>query len=170
MSRLIKNLQLIIRIESLPTLNRRMTDMGLLLRDILVSFEQAGRQPGVMLEAGADVPLIPVDAALLHDALWQVVDNALRYTPADGRITVRTACSTQYAMIIVQDSGTGIPEQAMPHIFESFYRFDESHTTPGFGLGLPIARLIIEQHQGSINVESVLGVGTTVTILLPLQG
>ncbi len=104
----------------------------------------------------------------LIDAFRQILDNALRFTAADGRIIVRVVEEGQNVVVKVKDSGMGIPEWAMQHIFESFWRHDEAHQTPGFGLGLPIARRAIELHKGSIFVESEEGKGTRVTITLPL--
>ena len=71
--------------------------------------------------------------------------------------------------IEIADTGIGIPEEALPHIFERFYRLDRAHSTPGFGLGLSLAQRIIELHGGTIEVESRLGEGTCFTVRLPYQ-
>ena len=74
-----------------------------------------------------------------------------------------------WAGVSIQDSGIGIDEKHRPHIFETFYRVDTAHTTRGFGLGLPIARKIIELHGGAIDVKSELGEGSTFAIRLPME-
>lgn len=106
-----------------------------------------------------------------HDALKQVLlillDNALKFTPASGRISVTTAVQDQRIAISVSDTGIGITADALPHIFERFYRGDTSRTGAGAGLGLSIAKTLVEGQQGVISVQSQPGKGSTFTISLP---
>jgi PAS domain S-box-containing protein len=108
-----------------------------------------------------------VDEYWLQEAISHLLDNAIRFTPDGGWIKVRTAQQNGQAVIEIQDSGAGISEQALPRIFERFWRQDEAHTTPGFGLGLSIAHEIIKRHNGRIEVESKVGQGSRFQILLP---
>lgn len=78
-------------------------------------------------------------------------------------------CTEENIWINVRDTGIGISADDLPHIFETFWRHDEAHSTPGFGLGLPIAKRIIERHGGSITVESQLGLGSTFSVTLPVE-
>jgi two-component system, OmpR family, sensor kinase len=113
----------------------------------------------------------PVDAPFDRDRIMQVasilLDNALKYTPEGGRVTVRVRESDGWDALEVSDTGIGIPEDQLPLIFERFYRADSSRTTGGAGLGLSIARQIAEAHGGRIEVESTPGEGSTFTLLLP---
>lgn len=118
----------------------------------------------------ADPHVQPIQGAseYLIDAFRQVLENALRFTPADGQIRVRVSQDDQQIITTVEDTGMGIPQWAKEHVFQSFWRRDEAHQTPGFGLGLPIARRIIQLHDGEISVESEEGKSTCITIRLPL--
>jgi two-component system, OmpR family, sensor kinase len=112
-----------------------------------------------------------VAAAGNRDALKQVLlillDNALKYTPQGGTISMRVAANGEHVTIAVRDTGLGIAPAMLPHIFERFYRGDAARTGEGAGLGLSIARTLIEAQHGTIAVESTLGHGTTVTLSLP---
>lgn len=118
------------------------------------------------LEADSDLPTIQGDGERLIQALHELLMNAVSFTPPGGMITVRTASTPDTVMVEVQDTGCGIPPEALPHIFERFYRQDEAHTMPGFGLGLPVARAIVERHGGRIEVESEVGVGSVFRMIL----
>lgn len=87
-------------------------------------------------------------------------------------MSVRLSRTRDYATVTVCDTGVGIPAEALPHIFERFYRADPARARDpgGTGLGLPIAQWIVEQHGGSLRVESTVGRGTTVSVRLPLAG
>ena len=98
------------------------------------------------------------------------MDNSIKYTPAGGRITLRAGTENGAASLSVQDEGQGIDAQSLPHIFDRFYRTDESRArqTGGTGLGLSIAKWIVDRHGGWFEVRSWPGVGTRMTIVLPL--
>ncbi len=109
-----------------------------------------------------------------HDKLKQAIrifiDNSMKYTPAQGEINIRLEAAINDIYIVIQDNGIGISKEDLPHIFERFYRADQARTRNkkgGTGLGLAIARVIIEQHEGSINIESEIEKGTTITLILP---
>jgi signal transduction histidine kinase len=97
-----------------------------------------------------------------------LLDNALKFTPEGGTITLKATKADRAAAIRIRDTGPGIAPEALPHIFERFYRSDEARTGSGAGLGLAIAQELIEAQQGEITVESDLGKGSTFTVTLPL--
>jgi len=109
-----------------------------------------------------------------HDKLKQAIrifiDNSMKYTPAGGEINICLKASNKYIYIVIKDNGIGISKEDLPHIFERFYRADQARARNkkgGTGLGLAIARVIIEQHEGQINIESELEKGTSITLILP---
>jgi two-component system, OmpR family, sensor kinase len=115
----------------------------------------------------------PVNAPLDRDRIRQaasiLLDNAVKYTPDGGKVTVTVRETNGWAGLEVSDTGVGIPEDQLPLVFERFHRADPSRTAGGFGLGLSIARQIAEAHGGRIEVESAQGEGSTFTLLLPKE-
>ena len=105
----------------------------------------------------------------LKQAISLLIDNACSYTPSGGSVTVRTRLNMPHAIIEVADTGPGINPEHMPHIFERFFRADLVGTTRGFGLGLSIVRVVIERHNGWIEVDNQPGAGCTFRLLLPLR-
>lgn len=108
------------------------------------------------------------DPGLIKQALRILVDNAIKYTPAGGEIKVAVKQQGDQVRMTVQDNGIGIPPEAVPYIFDRFYRADESRarSTGGTGLGLSIAKWIVERHGGHFEVLSREDVGTRITIVL----
>ena len=106
----------------------------------------------------------------LRRLLFNLLDNAIKYTPEGGGVEVQCECQDGSAELIVADTGIGIPSQHIPHIFERFYRIDpaRSREAGGTGLGLSICRVIAESHGGTIRLESNAGKGTRVVVTLPL--
>jgi len=114
---------------------------------------------------------INADRISIEELILILMDNALKYTPREGRVTLSVISEGRNAVIKVSDSGEGINRQDIPHIFDRFYRADRSRSRSrmsGFGLGLPVARRIVELHHGSMNVSSIPGSGSTFTIRLLL--
>ncbi len=110
------------------------------------------------------------DASALERLFLTVLDNAVKYTPAGGRVTVRAQIESDQASIEIEDTGMGIAESELPRIFDRFYRADQARSREirGSGLGLAIAQWIAETHRGSITAESKLGQGSRFRIVLPL--
>ena len=120
-------------------------------------------------------PQVNIDIQRLRQVIDNLLVNALHYTPQGGQVTVSTdrarAEGRSWATVTVRDTGIGIPEDELPHIFERFYRGEtpQRHQISGTGLGLPIARELIEMHGGHITVESREGEGSAFTVWLPLE-
>lgn len=117
-----------------------------------------------------DVPEILGDVFQIERAVKNILSNSMKYTPEGGEIRIFVGCLYGKVYIKIEDTGKGIPEEDLPHIFERFYRVDKARSREqgGTGLGLAIAKEIIENHGGSIAMESELGKGTRVTIKLPV--
>lgn len=126
-----------------------------------------GAQPALEWVRSADLLYTSGDPEYLQEAFNQLLDNAYRFTPPEGTISVRIGPEKGMLAIDVEDSGPGISEVSQEHIFETFWRHDVAHSTPGFGLGLPIARKIVQMHHGRIELDSQIGRGSRFRILLP---
>jgi signal transduction histidine kinase len=109
---------------------------------------------------------VSADRDRLRQAMANLVDNAIKYTPAGGRVALEAAASTSGVEIRVRDTGPGIPEHDLPRIFDRLYRGDQSRATRGLGLGLSLVRAYVEAQGGTVTVESVPGRGSTFTITL----
>jgi PAS domain S-box-containing protein len=125
----------------------------------------------ITLESQIDenMPSITGHHQYLVHALTHLLDNAIRHTPDGGMIMVRTHFMDNRICIEVADTGEGIDPVDLQHIFERFYRNDKAHTTPGFGLGLPIAQKIANMHGGILSVSSTLEVGSVFTLTIPYE-
>ncbi|MEP7220864.1 MAG: PAS domain-containing sensor histidine kinase [Bacteroidota bacterium] len=108
------------------------------------------------------------DLTTLERALTNVLENAIKYSAGPGTVDVRLARSSDAAMITVRDHGVGIPVGDLPYVFDRFFRGDLTRGTPGTGLGLPIVKAVMEAHRGLVSLTSEVGVGTTVTMVLPV--
>jgi two-component system OmpR family sensor kinase len=108
------------------------------------------------------------DQELLRRLVLNLLDNAIRYTPGGGRVSVQLETCEGSLRIAVCDTGIGIPPEAAPHVFERFYRADQARSREqgGFGLGLSIVKWIAESHNGTVELSSQPGVGSTFTVLL----
>lgn len=128
----------------------------------------AEKSIALSVDIGAGLPVISGDADRLAQVLNNLLDNALRHTPAGGRVSVTAGPSPDGALVEVTDTGAGIPADDLGRIFERFYQVDKSRSRPGgLGLGLAISREIVLAHRGTIEAESVVGLGTRFTIRLP---
>lgn len=123
------------------------------------------------LKVATDLPKVQADEQRITQVLFNLISNALRHTPAGGTITISTELREERVLVSVRDTGAGIPPEDLPHVFERFYRADRSRarTTGGSGLGLTIAKQIVEAHGGQIWAQSWLGAGSTFAFSLPLS-
>jgi two-component system, OmpR family, sensor histidine kinase ResE len=113
---------------------------------------------------------IEMDEDRIEQVITNLVDNAIRHTPAGNSVTVRIQKEQSYLKVDIEDTGIGIPKEDVPYVFDRFYKADKARTRAkgGTGLGLAIAKNIVEVHDGNISVTSVLGEGTTFTFYLPI--
>jgi two-component system, OmpR family, sensor histidine kinase BaeS len=149
-------------------LHREPTDLRPLFAEVVASHRAVADEAGVRLELDvADVPLVSVDPARVHQVLSNLVANALRFTPAGGRILLAASASADAVTIRVSDTGRGMQADEVEHAFDRFYR---SPGSTGSGLGLSIARNLVEAHGGRIGLTSEPGSGTTVDVVLPIGG
>ena len=154
-----------LQVESIPVLD--------ILERVTGSLQMQAKQKGISLgvEIPRDLPhAIEADAALLQQALYNLVENALKYTPQGGEVTIHLQTAPSDLTFAVQDSGIGIPKNDLPRLFEKFYRGTnrEALAQRGTGLGLAIVKSIAERHGGSVWVESELGQGSTFYLKIPL--
>lgn len=147
------------------------TDFPALIQRVAARFSSQADAQGVALRItshGACVP-VSLDPIRVEQILGNLLSNALRYTPAGGRIELELHCTSTMARLAVRDTGPGIAEQALPHVFERFYRSDRSRSRAegGTGLGLAIARQLAEAHQGSLVAANDPRGGAVFTLELP---
>jgi len=151
-------------------LARARVSMDPLLKYIVETLTLLADEKGVslLLESEPDI-VVWGDKEWLERALLNLLDNAIKYTPAGGRVTVHTSKEQSGARIDIVDTGTGISSEALPHIFERFYRADPARdkSVEGVGLGLSLVKWIIQEHGGSIEAASIPGDGARFTIFLP---
>lgn len=154
------------------SVHRTPTDLSALVTRVTEAFQAqaAERQIVLRCETGAKLPLLDLDAQRIEQALRNLISNALRYTPETGVVSVKLSRDANSARVEVSDTGSGIAPDALPHVFERFWRADKSRARAlgGAGLGLAIARQWIEAHSGQIGVTSELEQGTTFWFTLPL--
>lgn len=150
-------------------LQREPVELAAVARAAVAQFGPVAESAGVKLElAGEATPTIIGDADRLAQVLRNLLGNALRHTPAGGRITVRVTQTANNARLAVADTGTGIAAEDLPHVFDRFYRGGKQGPQgKGAGLGLAIAQKLVIAHGGEITVTSALGQGTTFTVTLP---
>ena len=154
-------------------LNMSPVDAGALLRGVLEKFTPQAQKAGVGLfvDVPEGLPTINGDGDRLAQVFTNLVDNALKFTPADGRVTLSAKKAGAEMEFSVTDTGSGVPEEALPRLFDRFYQADPSRASGerrGAGLGLSIVKEIVEAHGGKIGVRSRAGHGTTFVIHLPL--
>jgi len=168
---LVDSMMLMARLDTISTIPNSPVDLRDILNTLINEFEHEikARQLHFVAEIPTQVRRLRGNTNDLYEAFFRIIDNAVRYTPTGGHITLTLKLTTSHIIIEVKDTGTGISEENQQHIFERFFREDKAHNTSGIGLGLPIAKRIIEQHHGHIRVASQLDIGTTVQIQLPIR-
>lgn len=150
-----------------PTLEISMPDTFL---SVLEMFQPVAELKGLLLQYNhCVIATISGDSKRLRQMLANLLDNAIKYTPAGGKITLTTSVENGHFVLHLADTGIGIDTHDLPHIFEKFYRSDRSRSHPGHGLGLAFAKAVAEAHRGSISVMSQPGQGTVFHIQLPLK-
>jgi signal transduction histidine kinase len=126
------------------------------------------------VELAVDLPVsghVGGDVDRLRQLIFNLLDNAIKYTPPGGKVAVRGGPTNGQTHVMVTDTGIGIPAEHLSHVFDRFYRVDPARSpeTEGCGLGLAICRSIAEAHGGRVEIDSTLGSGTSVTLTLPIR-
>ncbi len=147
-------------------------NLGKLINDLSTDVDVLCQEKGLSFRLGHTEDLVVKgDEIRLRGLFMNLLDNAVRYTPSPGSVSVSVRREEQMTVVAITDTGVGIPAEDMPLVFERFYRVDKSRlrSEGGSGLGLAICRHIAEAHGGKIEVESRIGVGSTFSVWLPLQ-
>jgi signal transduction histidine kinase len=171
--RLVEGLLDLARLDvGLRALTRAPLDLRQVLAAVVEKFSLRAKEKGVTLrgEWPPSLPTMVGDADRLAQVFTNLLDNALKHTPAGGSVALAAAVVPDGVEVTVTDTGPGIPPDDLKRIFERFYQVDKSRVRPtggGVGLGLTITKEIVEAHGGSVRVESVVGLGTKFTVRLP---
>jgi signal transduction histidine kinase len=159
--------------EGRLTVQREDVRLDRLVQDVVAELEPTAAEQGVALrlEAPPVAELKAADPLGLRQLAQNLISNAIRYTPRGGRVSVRLSRNEQALRLEVEDTGIGIPVEDVEHIFDEFYRSGNARdfASQGTGLGLPIVKAIVEEHDGTISVTSRLGEGSCFTVDLPVR-
>ncbi|MES2199121.1 MAG: ATP-binding protein [Chlamydiota bacterium] len=168
MDSLVRNLLTLSDIENIPLANHRSCD--------LVALVEESRRAVLAVHPQADVEIVgepelmaEVDSSVLELALLNVLDNAVKYSKSPAKISISVYQNANMAMVSIQDRGVGISSHDLEHIFDRFYTVNKAHSRKlgGAGLGLSLVKTIVEKHEGTLHVASILGEGSTFTLTLP---
>ena len=156
--------ELVLRVEAV--------DLSALVRTIVRTFNEASAWSGAAPVQAfiSEGVLVSGDRARLRRVVENIVGNAVKYSPDGTPVRVEVRATDEGAVLAVRDWGVGIADDEVPHIYSLFYRASTAGDVPGAGIGLASTKTIVEQHGGQISVESALGVGTTVNVVLPPPG
>jgi two-component system OmpR family sensor kinase len=166
MSRLVNDLLSLARADTGRPLRSEAVPLRPLLDDLCRNARLL--EPNLEITCANDLDVaVQGDPDALKQVLLILLDNAIKFTPPGGAVRLATALRDDSVAISVEDTGIGIPAEALPHIFERFFRADSSRTGGGAGLGLAIAKTLVERQRGAITVASTPGRGSTFTIVLP---
>ncbi len=159
----------IIQLESRDDVTMRPVLLDDVARTMAITLRQMAeaKHLNVYTDLEKRAGMVYADEGKLYLALRQIADNAVRYTPSGGSITLATVARYPYALIEIRDTGAGISPDDLPRIFDHFYRGGSAAAESSLGLGLTIARIVIEKHGGLIEVDSVPGRGSAFRVLLP---
>jgi two-component system phosphate regulon sensor histidine kinase PhoR len=171
---LVEDVLSLARLES-PGMELTLSDVDLpeLLHSVMRDWEKrlAAKQLKSHLNFPGNLPRLRADETRLQELIYNLLDNAVKYSKPGGTVFLRAEPAGDSVRISVADQGIGIPENDLPRIFERFYRADKSRSNehPGTGLGLSIVKHIAQLHSGSVEAESELGKGTTISVVLPIS-
>lgn len=153
-------------------IEKQPVDLNDLIRSVLAIIQNLSGQKGieVVTDAVGDLPTVYVDPTRIKQVLYNVLSNAVKFTPAGGTITLHAERRGDEIRVAVSDTGIGISEKDQLYVFDEFYQAENTgyRKQDGFGLGLPLAKKLVELHGGRIELQSGLGQGTTITIILPV--
>jgi len=150
------------------TLAREPVDLVPVLADAADLYRFVAEEKAVTLSLPLPPALVVVgDRRRLRQVFANLVDNAVKYTPEGGRVSISASKEDGRAVVVVEDTGPGIPPEETPHIWERLYRGDKSRSRPGLGLGLSLVRAMVQAHGGTVEAASALGAGARFTVVLP---
>ena len=146
-------------------------DYDEIAEEVVAQLRVTAREKNLRLILELENNLEPIlgDEDQMQRALWNLVSNAIKFTPNGGSVSVVSETREKHVILQVKDTGTGIPQEELSSLFSEFRRLEGAVNTEGTGLGLFIVKTIVEVHGGTVTVQSTLGAGTTFTILLPRQ-
>ena len=152
-------------------MQKEQVDLTDLLAERIMVFQQPADQKKLQLTFHPPEQSIVIQAnpQLLKRLFTSLFDNAVKYTPAGGKITVKLSQDKNNAHVSITDTGIGIPQEQQEKVFDRFYRADTARSEKGYGLGLSIAKQITDFHGGTIHLDSKVGKGTKVTLIFPLR-
>lgn len=171
MTRLVEQMLSLARMDQNAPLALHEVRLVDVIRPAVDDLRQSGQLPVPVVHSvgGGDAKILG-EAEPLERAFRNLLENAVKCTPSDGNVEVEIATDGRHVTVVVRDSGTGIPAEALPHLFERFYRVDDSRSrqSGGFGLGLAIVKSVVEAHQGTVRTQSEVGAGTVFTVRFPI--
>jgi len=172
LTQLVAELTELSRIETgKAELKKEAVDLNQLIDEVIAQFSpQVERQKlAISRESAADLHPVPADRDRVRQVIANLVHNAIKFTPAGGGITITTRALEESVVVDVADTGIGIPREDLTRVFERFYKGDKARAGEGTGMGLAIAKHVVEAHGGSIWVRSEEGKGSTFSFSLPFQ-
>lgn len=173
-ARLIRTLLFLARADTAAdALQREPIDLGEELAKVVEFYEAAAGERGVALRVvNASGVRAELDRTLFQQAIGNLISNAVAHTPSGGSVELAASLSGHEVQVIVTDTGCGIPPEHLPHVFERFYRIEQSRTgsQQNAGLGLAVVKSIVNRHGGRVEIESRVGEGTRVELIVPSSG
>jgi len=171
-NRIVENLLMLLRFDAgEAALKKEPVDIAALLESVVNDLRTMAVQKGLAINFsydGSEKIILEADREKLRRAFLNIIDNAVKYTPQKGVISVTLDRERDFVRVVLKDTGIGIAKEDLPFIFDRFYRADKSRTDSSFGLGLSIVKSIVESHRGSVEAESVPKEGTVFTVRLPM--
>jgi hypothetical protein len=151
-------------------LDRKTADIAKVADNALVHARSASHLKGIALQCDVEpeLPQVHVDVAQMERVISNLLGNAIKFTPAGGRVTLAIRLRGNAVMVAVSDTGPGIEEAELPHLFDKYHREPRTKRIEGSGLGLFIVKAVVEGHGGKVDIASTVGKGTTVTVSLPV--
>lgn len=155
-----------------PGADREAVDLGVVLREAHELFEPVAEERGIRfsLDLAEPVPAVAGERRKVQRIVANLLDNAFKFTPAGGQVALTATVLRDLVEICVADTGCGIPEADLPHVFDRFFRGESSRTTPGNGLGLALVQALTRACGGEVSLKSEMGKGSSVVVSLPLAG
>jgi two-component system sensor histidine kinase KdpD len=171
LNRLIGNILEMTRLESgALRLQREWNTLEDVVGSALVRLEPCLDDHPVRVEISPDLPLVWIDDVLFEQVVWNLVENAVKYTPAGGPIDLEASVQDSVLVLRVRDQGPGLAPDERDRVFEKFYRGKNAVGRPGAGLGLAICRGIVQAHGGTVQVETAEGGGALFVVRVPMNG